>query len=89
MENPMINSAEEEIAECKAKLIEQLGLAKSDMPKDIDSLPVKIPPIKCQGTTSCRRPRKLSERERAMFIFRMKNEKKRSNVKWWRRFDKK
>lgn len=85
----MINSAEEEIAECKAKLIEQLGLAKSDMPKDIDSLPVKIPPIKCQGTTSCRRPRKLSERERAMFIFRMKNEKKRSNVKWWRRFDKK
>ena len=37
MENPMINSAEEEIAECKAKLIEQLGLAKSDMPKDIDS----------------------------------------------------
>lgn len=85
----MINSAEEEIAECKAKLIEQLGLAKSDMPKDIDCLPEKIPPIKCQGTTSCRRPRKLSERERAMFIFRMKNEKKRSNIKWWRRFDNK
>lgn len=85
----MINSAEEEIAECKAKLIEQLGLAKSDMPKDIDCLPVKIPPIKCQGTTSCRKPRKLSERERAMFIFRMKNEKKRSNIKWWRSFDNK
>ena len=89
MENPMINSAEEEIAECKAKLIEQLGLAKSDIPKDIDCLPVKTPPIKCQGTTSCRRPRKLSERERAIFIFRMKNEKKGSNIKWWRRFDKK
>lgn len=85
----MINSAEEEIAECKAKLIEQLGLAKSDMPTDIDCLPVKRPPIKCQGTTSCRKPRKLSERERAMFIFRMKNEKKRSNIKWWRRFDNK
>lgn len=85
----MINSAEEEIAECKAQLIDQLGLAKSDMPKNIDCLPVNRLPIKVQGTTSCRKPRKLSERERAMFIFRMKNEKKRSNIKWWRRFDNK
>lgn len=89
MENPMINSAEEEIAECKAQLIDQLGLAKSDMPKNIDCLPVNRLPIKVQGTTSCRKPRKLSERKRAMFIFRMKNEKKRSNIKWWRRFDNK
>lgn len=85
----MINSAEEEIAECKAQLIDQLGLAKSDMPKNIDCLPVNRLPIKVQGTTSCRKPRKLSERERTMFIFRMKNEKKRSNIKWWRRFDNK
>lgn len=42
----MINSAEEEIAECKAQLIDQLGLAKSDMPKNIDCPPEKIPPIK-------------------------------------------
>lgn len=89
MENPMINSVEEEIAECKTKLIEQLGLAKSDMLKDIDCLPVKRPPIKCQGTTSCRKPRKLSEREMAIIRLRMKNEKKGSNIKWWRRFDKK
>ena len=83
----MINSAEEEIAECKAKLIEQLGLAKSDMPKDIDCLPVRIPPIKCQGTTSCRRPPLLTDREKAIIRFRMKNEKKGLNIKWWRRFD--
>ena len=85
----MINSAGEEIAECKAKLIDQLGLAKSDMPKDIDCLPERIPPIKLQGTTSCRRPPLLTDREKAIIRFRMQNEKKGSNIKWWRRFDNK
>lgn len=73
----MINSAEEEIAECKAKLIEQLGLTKSDMPTDIDCLPVKRPPIKRQGTTSYRRPSLLTDRAKAIIRFRMQNEKER------------
>ena len=84
----MINSAEEEIAECKVKLIEQLGFAKSDMPKDTDCLPVKRPPIKRQGTTACSKPRRLTPQEEAAIMFRIKNKKKVQNEKWYRRFEK-